>query len=123
MPPRHWRGGGENQAHGVSPLLAAERERACEDREAGMISLRPGRREMPSGGRVESELPEDRPPAPLVTLANRLPVAKTRNGWRTADGGLVAALRPTLETRPASWVGWDGGAPDVPHTLPELAAR
>jgi trehalose 6-phosphate synthase len=88
-----------------------------------MISLRPGRRERPSGGGLEDELPLDHPPAPLVTLANRLPVTKTRNGWRTADGGLVAALRPTLETRPASWVGWDGGSPDVPHTLPDLAAR
>jgi trehalose 6-phosphate synthase len=59
----------------------------------------------------------------LVTLANRLPVVKTRSGWRTADGGLVSALRPTLETRPAFWLGWDGGSSDVPHTLPDLAAR
>lgn len=88
-----------------------------------MISLRPGRRERPLGGDLEGELPLEHPPAPLVTLANRLPVVKTRSGWRTADGGLVAALRPTLETRPSSWIGWDGGSADVPHTLPDLAAR
>jgi trehalose 6-phosphate synthase len=88
-----------------------------------MISLRPGRRHRPWGGGLEEELPLDDDRAPLVTLANRLPVVKTRSGWRSADGGLVAALRPTLETRPASWVGWDGGSSDVPHTLPDLAAR
>jgi len=88
-----------------------------------MISLRPGRRERLSDGELEDELPLAHPPSPVVTIANRLPVVKTRNGWRTADGGLVAALRPTLETRPSSWVGWDGGAGDVPHTLPDLAAR
>jgi trehalose 6-phosphate synthase len=60
---------------------------------------------------------------PLVTVANRLPVVKTRNGWRTADGALVTALRPAFEARSGCWVGWDGGAPDVPHTLPDLPAR
>ena len=89
-----------------------------------MISLRPGRRTRPvGGGSAEGEEAGDLPPTPLVTLANRLPVVKTRTGWRTADGGLVAALRPTLETRPTTWVGWDGGAPGVPHVLPDLAAR
>src|SRR5436190_721816 len=88
-----------------------------------MISLRPGRRAAPAGGSMESEEAADLPPAPLVTLANRLPVVKTRSGWRTADGGLVAALRPTLETRPTTWVGWDGGSADLPHVLPDLAAR
>jgi trehalose 6-phosphate synthase len=89
-----------------------------------MMTLRAGRRTSPAdGGSTESEEAPELPPAPLVTLANRLPVVKTRTGWRTADGGLVAALRPTLETRPATWVGWDGGSPDVPHTLPDLAAR
>ena len=88
-----------------------------------MISLRPGRRLGPAGGSEPSDPPVVDSPAPLVTLANRLPVVKTRTGWRTADGGLVAALRPTLETRPASWVGWDGGSGELPHTLPDLAAR
>src|SRR5947208_12067427 len=88
-----------------------------------MISLRPGRRTQPAGGSGESEEAVDPPPAPLVTLANRLPVVKTRSGWRTADGGLVTALRPTLETRPTTWVGWDGGSADLPHSLPDLATR
>jgi trehalose 6-phosphate synthase len=88
-----------------------------------MISLRPGPRTRPAGGSIESQEAADLPPAPLVTLANRLPVVKTRTGWRTADGGLVTALRPTLETRPAVWVGWDGGSADIPHRLPDLEAR
>jgi trehalose 6-phosphate synthase len=74
-------------------------------------------------GSAEGDEAADLPPAPLVTLANRLPVVKTKRGWRTADGGLVAALRSTLETRPTTWVGWDGGSSDVPHALPGLAAR
>jgi trehalose 6-phosphate synthase len=88
-----------------------------------MISLRPGRGGRPAGGRLEDDLAVGNPPPPIVTLANRLPIVKTRSGWRTADGGLVTALRPALEVRPASWVGWDGGAADVPHTLPDLGAR
>ena len=88
-----------------------------------MISLRPGRRLQPVGGDDASDPPVDQPPAPLVTLANRLPVVKTRGVWRTADGGLVAALRPTLETRPTSWVGWDGGSKTFRTTLPGLEAR
>ena len=88
-----------------------------------MISLRPGRPLRPVGGSEGSDRPVGNPPAPLVTLANRLPVVKTREGWRTADGGLVAALRPALETRPTSWVGWDGGSGELPHTVPDLACR
>ena len=88
-----------------------------------MISLCPGRRLQPVGGDDASDPPVDQPPAPLVTVANRLPVVKTRTGWRTADGGLVAALRPTFEQRPGTWVGWDGGSPGVPHTLSDLAVR
>jgi alpha,alpha-trehalose-phosphate synthase [UDP-forming] len=81
-----------------------------------MLTLGPGRLDADEGDLAAR-------PAPLVTVANRLPVVKTREGWRTADGGLVTALRPTLEARPGSWIGWDGGAADVPHTLPDLAAR
>jgi len=61
--------------------------------------------------------------APIVTLANRLPVVRSRGGWRAADGGLVTALKPTFETRPGSWVGWDGGASELPSSLPDLRAR
>jgi trehalose 6-phosphate synthase len=80
-----------------------------------MISLRPGREQRWGDDGLRS--------APLVTVANRLPVVKTRGGWRTADGGLVAALRPTLDSRAGSWIGWDGGSPGVPHSLPDLAVR
>ena len=95
-----------------------------------MISLRPGRQHRPADGELDAAPvgpwpgpSVERSPAPIVTVANRLPVVKTRGGWRTADGGLVSALRPTFDTRPGCWVGWDGGSPDVPHTLPDLPAR
>ena len=58
-----------------------------------------------------------------MTVANRLPVVKTRSGWRTADGGLVAALRPTLEHGPAPGSDGTEARPGVPHTLPDLAVR
>jgi trehalose 6-phosphate synthase len=61
--------------------------------------------------------------APIVTLANRLPVVRSRAGWRTAPGGLVTALRPTFDARHGHWIGWDGGAPDVPRSVPDLRAR
>jgi trehalose 6-phosphate synthase len=61
--------------------------------------------------------------APLVAFANRLPIVRRRGGWQTADGGLVAALRPALERRPSRWVGWNGGAGDVPFVLPGLATE
>jgi trehalose 6-phosphate synthase len=95
-----------------------------------MISLRPGRelRRDDGGLGADPSAPEreragERRPSPIVTVANRLPVVKTRTGWRTADGGLVTALRPTLEQRHGSWIGWDGGSPGVPSTLPDLEAR
>lgn len=61
------------------------------------------------------------PEPALVVLANRLPVVRTRGGWRAAAGGLVTALRPALGARRARWVGWDGGAADVPRRLDEPA--
>jgi trehalose-6-phosphate synthase len=54
---------------------------------------------------------------PLVAYANRLPVQKIRDGWQASAGGLVAALRPALETRESAWVGWDGGAEDMPRRV------
>jgi alpha,alpha-trehalose-phosphate synthase [UDP-forming] len=38
---------------------------------------------------------------------------------RAAAGGLVTALRPALESRGGSWVGWGGGA-EVPRRAPGL---
>ena len=57
---------------------------------------------------------------PVVAYANRLPVSKSRAGWHASAGGLVSALRPALEERGGSWVGWDGGADDVPKRLDGL---
>ena len=56
----------------------------------------------------------------LVAYANRLPVSRGRQGWRPSGGGLVAALRPALEREGGTWVGWDGGASDVPERVQDL---
>ena len=60
------------------------------------------------------------PALPLVAYANRLPVEKIHGGWQASAGGLVAALRPALETRGGAWVGWDGGAEDMPRRVDGL---
>jgi trehalose 6-phosphate synthase len=52
---------------------------------------------------------------PLVAYANRLPVAQSQRGWTLSPGGLASALRPALESRGGVWVGWDGGAHDMPR--------
>jgi trehalose 6-phosphate synthase len=57
---------------------------------------------------------------PLIAYANRLPVARSQRGWTVSPGGLVSALRPALESRDAVWVGWDGGADDVPRRVTGL---
>ena len=58
--------------------------------------------------------------APLVTVANRLPVVKTRAGWRDSDGGLASALRPALEGSGSRWIGWDGATAERPRSGPRL---
>ena len=45
----------------------------------------------------------------MIAFANRLPIRRSRNGWRLSDGGLVAALQPAMTSRGGVWVGWDGG--------------
>ena len=57
---------------------------------------------------------------PLVAFANRLPISKTRHGWRASPGGLVTALKPALESHGGAWVGWDGGSEDVPRRVDGL---
>jgi trehalose 6-phosphate synthase len=57
---------------------------------------------------------------PLIAYANRLPVSRGRQGWRPSAGGLVSALRPALESRESAWVGWDGGAGDLPGRVEGL---
>jgi trehalose 6-phosphate synthase len=56
----------------------------------------------------------------LVAYANRLPVARGRQGWRPSAGGLVSALRPALESRAGAWIGWDGGADELPRRVEGL---
>lgn len=60
---------------------------------------------------------------PVVAISNRLPVAKLGSEWRASSGGLVTALRPVMQSRRGAWVGWDGGADDVPAKIPDLAVR
>jgi trehalose 6-phosphate synthase len=61
--------------------------------------------------------------APLVAVSNRLPIERERGGWRPAAGGLVSALRPALEARGGAWVGWDGGASELPRRVGGLAVE
>ena len=61
--------------------------------------------------------------APVVAIANTLPIRHGEDGWELSPGGLVTALRPVMETRSGAWVGWDGGTKAVPATLPALQTR
>jgi trehalose 6-phosphate synthase len=56
----------------------------------------------------------------VVAIANRLPVRHGDDGWELSPGGLVTALRPVMATQDGAWVGWDGGARDIPTTLPDV---
>jgi trehalose 6-phosphate synthase len=56
----------------------------------------------------------------VVAYANRLPVSRGSQGWRPSAGGLVSALLPALESRHGAWVGWDGGAGDLPRRVEGL---
>ncbi len=48
----------------------------------------------------------------LFVVTNRLPVSRIGGSsptrWKQSSGGLVTALRPTLEQHPGEWIGWDG---------------
>jgi len=52
--------------------------------------------------------------APIVAVANRLPIIRERGAWRLAPGGLVTALLPAMRDRDGAWIGWDGGSEQVP---------
>ncbi|MDP9022281.1 MAG: trehalose-6-phosphate synthase [Actinomycetota bacterium] len=54
---------------------------------------------------------------PLVAIANRLPVKKQQGSWKPSTGGLVTALLPIMENQDGAWMGWNGGADDVPRHL------
>ena len=55
----------------------------------------------------------------LLVASNRLPTILLRSGsdgcWETrpAAGGLVAGLRPILETHGGVWIGWPGVIEDL----------
>jgi trehalose 6-phosphate synthase/phosphatase len=56
----------------------------------------------------------------LILVSNRLPVvlAQREDGtWegRPGSGGLVTALRPVLQNRGGTWVGWAGSNADTPE--------
>jgi trehalose 6-phosphate synthase len=58
--------------------------------------------------------------APLLLVANRLPLVRQRGVWRPASGGLVTALTPVVERVGGSWVGWDEDAQGVPARVDGL---
>src|SRR3954467_7017331 len=57
--------------------------------------------------------------APVVVVANRLPVDQVTDPdgttrWQRSPGGLVTALEPFVAGRGGAWVGWSGSAGDAP---------
>ena len=58
--------------------------------------------------------------APLLLVANRLPLARHKGVWRPSSGGLVTALTPVVERVGGSWVGWDEDAQGVPPRVDGL---
>ncbi len=58
--------------------------------------------------------------APLLLVANRLPLARHKGVWRPSSGGLVTALTPVVERVGGSWVGWDEDAQGVPSRVDGL---
>jgi trehalose 6-phosphate synthase len=58
--------------------------------------------------------------APLVLVANRLPLARHQGAWRPSSGGLVTALTPVVARRGGSWIGWDEDARGVPPRVDGL---
>jgi len=58
--------------------------------------------------------------APLLLVANRLPLARDQGTWRPASGGLVTALTPVIARAGGAWVGWDEDAEGVPPRVEGL---
>lgn len=59
----------------------------------------------------------------LTIASNRLPVRRVGSTWEASAGGLVTALRPVVERRAATWIGWDGGEEGLPRSLPGTSAQ
>jgi len=57
---------------------------------------------------------------PLLIVANRLPLARTKQGWRPSAGGLVTALTPVVDRIGGSWIGWNEDASEVPARVEGL---
>jgi len=62
----------------------------------------------------------------LIVLSNRLPFSFRQNEsgkWQAepSGGGLVTALLPVLRHRGGIWIGWPGGAEDVPDISADLS--
>jgi trehalose 6-phosphate synthase len=58
--------------------------------------------------------------APLILVANRLPLARAQGRWRPSSGGLVTALTPVVDRVGGSWIGWDEDAAGVPSRVDGL---
>jgi len=58
--------------------------------------------------------------APLILVANRLPLARQPGVWPPASGGLVTALTPVIERVGGAWIGWDEDAQGVPARVEGL---
>jgi trehalose 6-phosphate synthase len=58
--------------------------------------------------------------APILLVANRLPLARHRGQWRPSSGGLVTALTPVIDRVGGAWVGWDEDAQGVPPRVDGL---
>lgn len=63
---------------------------------------------------------EKRRNSPLVAISNRLPLTKGKSEWRWSAGGLVTALRPIMQRQSGYWVGWNGGAADMPQRVDRI---
>ncbi len=59
--------------------------------------------------------------APLIVVANRLPVSRRGETWEASAGGLVTALRPVVERTGGAWIGWDDDPDGVPGRVEGLA--
>lgn len=55
----------------------------------------------------------------IVIVSNRLPVHRVKrygsSQWQTSPGGLVSALKPILQKRSSTWVGWAGHSGVAPN--------
>src|ERR1043165_842686 len=78
---------------------------------------RPAQRVQPAP-RVQSVRADERNPMTqrLIVVANRLPVSRSKAGaWSSSAGGLVTAVKPVLQARGGTWVGWTGSTEAAPR--------